>query len=185
MKFLFISLVLAIGLSSCAYNISSDKKQLPGGYDHVFLPPFSNRTKLPGIEIYFTNSLGREIRRAAIAKVSDKDTSQVTIEGTIQDLRFAPSAPSESIKQLPKYATLFTSYRIFLETAVTVRRNSDNQIIWSGVIRGEKSYDSPQVASAGINTVDPLYNHSARHQYISQLAQDMMIEAFDRMTEQF
>ncbi|OQW49358.1 MAG: hypothetical protein A4S09_12045 [Proteobacteria bacterium SG_bin7] len=185
MKISLVLVLLIFGLTSCAYNISSDKKQLPGGYDHVFLPPFSNRTKLPGIEVYFTNSLGREIRRAAVAKISDKNNSQVTIEGVIQDLRFAPSAPSESIKQLPKYATLFTSYRIFVETAVTVRRNSDNQVIWNGVIRGEKSYDSPQVASAGINTVDPLYNHSARHQYIGQLAQDMMIEAIDRMTEQF
>lgn len=185
MKFL---LILTALLTSCAYNISSDKKQLPGGYDQVFLPPFSNRTKLPGIEVYFTNSLGREIRRAAVAKVSDRTSSQVTIEGVIQDLKFAPSSsPSDkqSIKQLPQYAALFTSYRIFVETSVTVRRNSDSQIIWTGVIRGEKSYDSPQVASAGINTVDPLYNHSARHQYISQLAQDMMIEALDRMTEHF
>jgi hypothetical protein len=184
MKFIVLFAVL---LTSCAYNIGSDRKQLPGGYDQAFLPPFTNRTRLPGIETYFTNSLGREIQRSAVAKVADKNNSQVTIEGTIQDLRFAPNFPQnkEALKQLPEYTNLFTEYRIFVETAVSVRRNSDNQVIWSGVIKGEKSYVAPQVTSPGVNTVDPLYNHSARHQYIAQLAQDMMVEAVDRMTEQF
>lgn len=179
--------IFMFGLTACAYNVSSDKKQLPGGYDQAFLPPFTNHTRIPGIETYFTNSLGREIQRSAVAKVSDKITSQVTIEGIVSNLQFVPTAPSDvgSLKQLPKYASLFVEYRIFLEATVSVRRNSDNQVIWSGVVKGEKSYVAPQVASSGINTINPLYNHSARHQYIGQLAQDMMVEAVDRMTEQF
>ncbi len=182
-----IILILAGALASCAYNISSDKKQLPGGYDQAFLPPFTNHTRLPGIETYFTNSLGREIQRSAVAKISDKLSSQVTIEGIVNNLTFAPTAPVDlkSLKQLPTYASLFVEYRIFVEATVTLRRNADNQIIWTGVVKGEKSYVAPQVASREVNSVNPLYNHSARHHHISQLAQDMMVEAVDRMTEQF
>lgn len=179
--------VFILLLNACAYNISSARKHVPGGYEHAYLAPFYNRTKLPGIEAYFTNSLSRELQRSEVAKITDKNNSQVTIEGTINNLSFAPTAPetNKNLVQLQSDVTLFLEYRIYIEASVAVRRNSDNQIIWSGSFKGEKSYVAPQVGSAGVNTVNPLYNHSARHLQISQVAQDMMVEAVDRMTEQF
>ncbi len=148
---------------------------------------FNNSTQEPGLEVYFTNAMIREIQRSNFAQVTDKSSSQVTIEGGIIDLKFerGGTVTQEKLKTLPFGSVLNTDYRILMDTRIIARRNSDQKILWEGIIKGEKSYFAPNVAMSGVNSVNPLYNHSARHQHISQLALDMMSEALDRMTENF
>ncbi|HRO68381.1 MAG TPA: hypothetical protein PL182_12500, partial [Pseudobdellovibrionaceae bacterium] len=62
---------------------------------------------------------------------------------------------------------------------------SDSEVVWEGRFRGERTYAAPQVHMAGVNSVNPLYNLSARRQNLDVLAQEMMIEAHSRMTENF
>lgn len=186
-KTLRLILITAPFLSSCAYHLASSKRQIPGGYDRIHVSIFDNVTSEPGIEVSFTNAMVKEVQRSKIAKVTPKNDSQITLEGTIRSLKFERSqmASKSAIQTLPDRTVLTTEYRILIETVVSARRNLDQKVLWTGSIRGEKSYSAPKVGSAGINSVDPIYNHSARHQTIALMANDMMSEAIDRMTENF
>lgn len=186
-KCLRFLIIIAPFLSSCAYHLASTKRQIPGGYDLIHVSIFDNRTAEPGLEVYFTNAMVKEIQRSKIARVTSKQDSQISLEGTIVSLKFERSqmAEKKDIKTLPDRTVLTTEYRMLIETVVVARRNLDEKVLWTGSVRGEKSYYAPKVGSAGVNTVDPLYNHSARHQTIALMAGEMMSEAIARMTENF
>ncbi|MNY58066.1 hypothetical protein D3C86_1943590 [compost metagenome] len=64
-------------------------------------------------------------------------------------------------------------------------RQADGTELWSGSFSGERTYVAPQVTLAGVNSVNPLYNLSARRQNIDIMANDIMTEAHDRITENF
>jgi hypothetical protein len=68
---------------------------------------------------------------------------------------------------------------------VKVVRQADGTELWAGSFSGERTYAAPQVTLAGVNSVDPLYNLSARRQNIDLMANDLMLEAHDRITENF
>lgn len=142
----------------------------------------------PGIEVAFTNALIQEYERAKIARVTEANQAEVVVEGVIESVSYAKSGNDRSADQdtsLPTGTVLATSYQILVTAQVTLRRNSDKSILWTGTFNGERTYNSPQVTVAGVNTVNPLYNLSARRQNIEQIALEMMSEAHDRTTENF
>jgi len=206
MRYIYIITLIAVLSTSCAYNFSGVKRKLPGGHDRIFVPIFKNSSIEPGIEVYFTNAFIREFNRSRAAKITDKADAQVKIEGIIDVLNYESAAPDRSARELdadgnetinrnlpieslsrnlPYGSVLTTEYRIRIETFFVIRRIADNKVIWKGRFKGEKSYAAPQVGSAIVNTVNPLYNHSARHQNIALIAEDMMSEAHDRITVYF
>lgn len=173
--------------SGCAYRAGSGERQIPGGYRTIAVPVFKNTSPETGVEVYFTNALVREIQRSRIGELSDKSSAQVTIEGTIESVSFVPGntvEPSPENK-LPAGTILNTAYSIVVAATLRLRRNSDQKILWEGSFSKERGYQAPQVGYAGINTVNALYNHSARYQNIEAMSADMMSEAHDRLTENF
>ena len=92
----------------------------------------------------------------------------------------------ENIKfNLPENTALTVAYRVLLKTHVELVRQSDQKVLWSSYFDNERVYTAPQVGLAVINSVNPLYNQSARLEVIEQMAHDMMADAHDRMTENF
>jgi hypothetical protein len=174
-------------LTSCAYRLGSSERSLPGGAKLIAVPVFKNKTMEPGIEVAFTNALIQEFERSGVAKVSPLSMAEVRAEGHIESISYVPSGKrtSADLPLLPTGAVLATEYRILVKAFVTILRNHDNKILWSGEFNGERTYSAPQVASATINTVNPLYNLSARRQNIETLSVNMMAEAHDRLTENF
>lgn len=151
------------------------------------VPVFRNVTQEVGLETYFTNEMIRQLSRSGVARVVAKADAGVVLEGIIEDLRFDRSAKAtqNEIRLLPLGSVLTTEYRIHVTTKVRLRRVSDNKILWEDTFRNERSYFAPQLGSAGINSADVLYNQSARQHNFAKMAEDMMIEAHDRMTENF
>ena len=189
-KFLvFLSLILMPSLftAGCGYHLGFRPRKLPGGYDHVAIPVFKNKTPEVGIETYFTNEMIRQLARSGVARVVGKNAASVTLEGVVEDLSFERSAKAtqNEIVHLPLGAVLTTEYRILVTTRVRLRRNSDNKVLWESVFQNERAYFAPQLGSAGLNSANALYNQSARHQNIAKMAVDMMVEAHDRLTESF
>jgi hypothetical protein len=184
-----VSLLICLFLfDGCAYRLGSPDRSLPGGYKQVFIPVFKNKSMEPGIEVAFTNALIQEYERAKIARITEANQSEVVVEGVIESVSYSKSGNDRSADRdpsLPTGTVLATSYQILITAKVTLRRNSDKSILWAGVFNGERTYNSPQVSAAGINTVNPLYNLSARRQNIEQMALEMMSEAHDRTTENF
>lgn len=184
MVFILSAICFVLGLSSCAYRIGSPDRSLPGGYRQVFVPIFKNKSMEPGIEVAFTNALIQEFERAKIGRVTEQSQAEVIAEGEIDSVTYTPSSKKEG-SDLPMGAVLAAQYTILISAKLTLMRSSDRSILWSGTFNGERAYNAPQVFAAGINTVNPLYNLSARRQNIDVMASKMMSEAHDRMTENF
>ncbi len=189
MKSILLSalLCLSFGLSGCAYRLGSPDRSLPGGYHQVFIPIFKNKSQEPGIEVAFTNALIQQFERTKIGRVTDAKQAEVVVEGVIESVTYNKSGDlsSDTRADLP-LGTVFTSqYQILITANIVLKRNSDKAVLWSGNFTGERSYSAPQVTTAGVNTVNPLYNLSARRQNIERKALDMMSEAHDRITENF
>lgn len=170
--------------AGCAYNWGHTGRSLPGGYQQIVVPIFKNKTYEPGIEVSFTNSLIQEFERSRVARITDVKQAEVIVEGEIVSIDYAPGGKKEG-GTLPTGAVLASEYRILTTARITVRRIADKSILWTGLFNGERTYVAPQVGIAGVNTVNPLYNLSARRQNIDVMAQDMMSEAHDRITENF
>jgi hypothetical protein len=179
---LTVLLFSAAALTSCAYRITAPERSLPQGYRQMTVPIFKNFSQEVGVEVAFTNSLIQEFERSQVARVVDPQQAEVTIEGEIRSIGY--NATKQELAA-PLGTTLAGSYQVFVTVMVTVRRLSDKSVLWAGEFKRTDSHSAPHVTLAGINTVNPLYNLSARRQKLEVLAGDMMAEAHDRITENF
>ncbi|WP_347359597.1 LptE family protein [Bdellovibrio sp.] len=184
-----ITLILSLFLSGCAYRLGSGTRSIPGGYKQISVPIFKNKTQETGIEVSFTNSLIQEFQRSRIARIVDNSLSEVAVIGQIDNVQYLPGAKrvagDSSAPYLPNGTVIASEYRILLTVTVKVVRQADGTELWSGSFSGERTYAAPQVTLAGVNSVNPLYNLSARRQNIDLMAFDIMAEAHDRITENF
>lgn len=190
MRFSFVlGIIFSFMMTSCAYRLGSGPRSIPGGYKSVSVPLFKNKSFEPGIEVSFTNSLLHEFQRAKVAQVVDDALAEARVEGEIISVEYLPGEPKtsndETTRFLPKGTLLATEYRILLKLSIRIVRISDQIEIWSGNFSGERTYPAPQVTIAGLNSVNPLYNLSARRQNMDLLAKDLMSEAYNRITENF
>lgn len=176
-------------LSGCAYRLGTSTRSIPGGAKKIAIPVFSNRTPETGIEVGFTNSLMQEFYRSKVARVVNKNEAEAFLEGSIENLQYLPGAKKtagdSSAPFLADGAVLATEYRILLTVRLRVVDAKTQQALWEGSFAGERTYVAPQVTLAGVNSVNPLYNLSARRQNIEVMANDIMAEAHDRITENF
>ena len=171
----------------CAYHFGLTERKLPGGYGQVGIPMFKNKSQEVGIEPLFTNSLITHFERSQAARVTDKDIAPVVLEGVITSVVTTQGAVEDStnLLSLPADAVLTTQYVIVVQSTLTLRRKSDDKVIWIGTFRNEKVYSSPVIGTAVVNSADATYNQSARIQTIALLAEEMMTEAHDRITENY
>jgi len=187
-RFFKISLT-AFLLSGCAYHLGMSSRSLPGGYKYLSIPVFKNLTQETGVEVGFTNALIKEFERSQVGKVTSESLSDVKIVGEIDSIQYIPGTKNISGTgaggYLPNGTVLTNSYSILVAATVKVVRQADNTEIWSGGFTGERSYVAPRITLAGVNSANPLYNLSARRQNIDSVANDMMAEAHDRITENF
>ena len=179
--------MIALTACGCAYTLGGPDRALPGGYRQVTIPIFKNRSQETGIEVGFTNALIREFERSRSARVVTPAYAEAQVDGEIVDVQYLSGGQQEGGRggSLPRGSVLSSEYRILLTVRVTLRRKADNAQLWQGEFQGERTYVAPQVTQGGINTVNPLYNLSARRQNIEIMANDLMAEAHDRMSESF
>lgn len=178
----------------CAYHIGFLKKQLPGGYNQVFIPIFKNKTQQVGAEVYFTNALMGEFHRSNNVRVQKSPTAPVTIEGHIETIQWTnsaiASAPSSAasvrrVPLLPPKTLLTIEYRVRVQVKVLLRKNSDDTILWQKTLAHEETYPAPQIGLETVNTSNPLYNYSARNKTLEKIAKNMMVGVHKQMLEDF
>jgi Lipopolysaccharide-assembly len=176
-----VSFVLLTSMG-CAYHAGRGDRQLPGGYRTVAVPMFKNNTHDAGIEVYMTNALVREFERMKVGRVADKSEAQTTLQGVIQDILYTPN----STNLIPNGSKLNQQYLINLKVNLKLVRNSDQKVLWEGAFVREQSYNTPQIITTdALTSANALYNHSARYQNLEIMANDLMAEAHDRLTENF
>lgn len=177
--------LVALGITNCAYRFSSLDRRLPGGYDRVSIPMFKNFTYETGIETFFTSAMTEEVQRDAFSKVVPKEEAQVILEGDINSIQFVQGSALDDEKLTKRQVYLVSDYRIYVTVGMRLKRVSDQKLLWSGTFSGEKQYPAPQVTTEGLDTVNPNYNHSARLQNLKILAKDVMTQAYINLTENF
>lgn len=175
--------------AGCAYRFGFSERTLPGGYTQVAIPVFKNLTQEVGAEMPFTDALVRRFARSKVARVSDKDSSPLTLEGTVENISILDGSKVTNqpggLTTLPSSTVLTTEYRIVITADLTLRRKSDEKVVWQGKFSGEKVYPAPRIGTPVLNSANATYNHSARMHTIALLAEEMMSEAHDRITENF
>lgn len=183
----FLLINCAVLISCASYQWGNSARAIPGGYKKMAIPIFKNLTQETGIEVGFTNSLIQEFSRSKVAHVVPSSLAEVVVEATIDSLIQEASGKktSSDLANLPDGAVLATQYRLLISVNIQLIRLSDRQVLWAGKVHGERTYVGSQVATSGVNTVNPLYNLSAKRQNIDVIASVMMAEAYDRITENF
>jgi Lipopolysaccharide-assembly len=180
-------ILLTLSVSSCGYRWGLTERQLPGGYKQVAIPIFKNKSSDVGIEAPFTNALVRRFARSQVARVTDKESSPLVLEGTILSVktRSGPGATLDQIQTLPKGAVLTTEYTLEVSTELRLIRRSDERVLWSGTFSNQKVYRAPRLGAPVLNSANATYNQAARQEFLARLADEMATEAHDRMTENF
>lgn len=174
---------------SCAYRLGLSERALPGGYTQVAIPVFKNASQDVGIEMFFTNALIRRFSRSQVASVTNKEISPLTLEGNIVKIITEPGPAvtkgPRQFRELPEQVVLTTNYRLIVVAEIILRRKSDDKVVWQGTFNNERTYEAPRIGTAIVNSANATYNHNVRNQTIAVLADEMMAEAHDRMTENF
>lgn len=142
-----------------------------------------------GAEVFFTNAINQQFSRSKVAQVVPQKAAPIVLEGSVDEIRFVSVSQAKSsedlFKKLPVNTILTTNYRIYVIVNLKLKRLSDNKILWAGQFKTERDYLAPQLESNVINSANALYNSSARRQNLKLMAEQLMIEAHDRMTENF
>ncbi len=178
-------------LSGCAsYRFGYSQRGIPGGYTQIAVPVFKNNSDEVGIEVQFTNAMIQEFERSRVARVVDRSRAPVILEGSIVSVSTntgtgVTGGSDSGIPSLPEKSVLTTEYRLVVNCRVLLRRASDNAVLWEGNFSNERAYAPPRIGAAGVNSANALYNRSVRLQTIAQLAELIMEEAHNRITENF
>lgn len=180
---MFLAGVTALTAAGCGYRWGTPERSLPGKYKAVAIPVFRNSTMEPGIEMSFTNALRQEFARSKVAVVTERDQAPVELIGRVATLNISREVLRDDSRQLGP--VLATVYRIRMVLDFELRNRASGEQLWAGSVNGERTYNAPQVFTSKINSVNPLYNQSARRQNIETLAGTMMSEVHDRVTENF
>lgn len=186
----FATILILCLTAGCAYHFGFSERGLPGGYDKVAIPIFKNKTDQVGIEADFTNALIQNFESSRVARIIDKKTAPIRIEGNITSVEITHSpgtlgGSNSGIPHLPDGVVLATEYRMVVQAKMRIVRQSDEKVIWQGNFQNEKAFSGARVGEPVVNSANALYNQSIRKQKLAELAQDMMAEAFERMTENF
>jgi hypothetical protein len=127
-----------------------------------------------------------ELMQARVAKLSPN--AEVDVLGIIESVQYLPSGKS-NIAPTGKFdndqIVLAAEYRVVIVIDMSVKKRSDEQVLWAGKFTGERTFSAAQIKASIVNSANPLYNLSARRRNIAELAQDMVAEATDKMTENF
>ncbi|MCB0419358.1 MAG: hypothetical protein KDD61_00055 [Bdellovibrionales bacterium] len=183
---LFLVLVCPF-VFGCGYQMGYGERRLPENYRSLAVVMFENATEEVGVEKFFTNALVQQFALSKVAVLTKKSLAPAILEGRILSIEVEHEVPKSNsdLVNLPDEAILTTQYRLRLQVRLVLKRVADGRIIWQEVFAKERTYSAPQVATAIVNSANPLYNHSARLSNIRLMAEDMMIDAHDRLTERF
>lgn len=176
-------------LTSCAYQLGPQADAVPGAVKSIAIPVFKNYSKEVTIETYFTNYLLQEYERSKVVQVLPESLSEATLLGVIKKVHYMAPITSftlaESERYMPSGTVLASIYDVTVEVELQLIRNGDQKILWSSSFTKTRSYFAPKVTLPVVNSVNPLYNLSARRRLIDAVASAMMSEAHDRMLDKF
>jgi len=188
--FKFVALLLCSMTSfSCAYKLSNAVDKLPGGVSTIAVPMFTNESKEPNIEVFFTNSFKNEVLRfGRINLVNSESQAEAVVTGVIKSVKIVSDESvieSRNATYLPYGTVLATQVKVTVTVAMKMTDVKTKKVLWSGDYEQSKNYTPPQLTLPVINSANNLYNLSERRQTLETLSRDMMQLALDRLVDNF
>ncbi len=184
-----IIFVLSCCISSCAYKLSSKVDTLPQNVRVIYAPLFKNVSTEPGLEVYFTNSMKRELLNSKVVKLVDSELdSDAVLYGRVFSVEIVSEEGAIEAKDtqfLPKNTILSTTTKITVTVDLRLQRKNSSEVLWSSQFKQSRNYTPPQLTLPVINSANNLYNLSARRQTLETLSEEMMQLAFDRLVDNF
>lgn len=196
----FFSLVLSFFLllmpSSCAYKVGQKFRSLPGGYQKLSIPVIKNKSFEPGAEAFFIRALREEFLRSTVLKVVPDSEAIVRLEGEIESISNEPSGSEtkadenttttpQGTNYLPRGTVLASSYVLIMIVNLRLVKTSTQEVLWQSTFRAARPYTASQVTLAGINSVNPIYNQSAKSMIIEGISNDLSNQIHNNLTENF
>jgi Lipopolysaccharide-assembly len=125
-------------LSSCGYQLVSEKGIYGGEISSVYVPIFKNKTFEPHASLYVTNAFTKELVSIGLFKVN-KDDSDGYIEGTIRSILITPSTMSGAGIVVEKNIRVDVDLSLFRKNGVFIKRWSlyENEIYRTDDINSE------------------------------------------------
>ncbi len=190
-----LAILLVLVLNSCAYNMGYGYKELPEGIENLYIPVFKNDTLNVGPEVEFTGQLIRELKRANVTKILDKDLADGVLQGRIIKITRHQRTPefrergeepkTTGMVNLPEGTYVATEYLLKVKIDLKLRKKNTNQIVWIQEFEDQTVYSTARLALPGINTSSSNYTKSEEERVLKILASVMMQEAVRRLTENF
>ena len=158
---------------------------MPGGYNQVAVPMFTNHTTITGAEVYFTKALTEEVARSSWAHLRSANEADVVLHGTLSQITTTQGTQvtSKELPGLPDDTVLAREYHLRVHVHLTLIQHPSKKVLWEGDFHDEERYPAAQVMD--FYAANPLYNKSMRQLTLQALAEKMMREAYAHMTEQF
>ncbi len=157
-------LVLCAALGSlatgCGYRFTAGGASLPEGVRHIYAPMFVNRTAEPGVEALFTQAFREQLVRAG---VDGKPDSEAQVTGEILGASSYPTIIAPSGRLASYRASVFAVVRL----------------VKGGRVLAEVSLNGTEDYQPG---ADMLLTESTRQAALRRLADSMMRDAYDRLT---
>lgn len=188
--FKFVTLVLCLILATgCAYKLSNKVDRFPGDIQTVQVPVFSNVSREPNVEVFFTDALKDEVLRFGRVKlVNEASAAEGILTGIIHSVELKSDESVTEAKNtqfLPYGSVLSAIVRVTVNVTVTLTDKKTQKILWSANYTNSKNYTPPQITLPVINSANNLYNLSERRQTLESISKDMMQLALDRLFDNF
>lgn len=172
---------------SCAYNVGQKFRSLPGGYQKLALPVLKNKSFEPGVEAIMTQALKEEFHRSTVLQVVNQVDSQVVLEGEIEAINteWKSNTAADSSNYLPKGTVLGTTYNLTMLVSLRLMKTNSSKILWQSQFSISRPVKTAQVTIAGVNSVNSIYNQSAKQQILELMATELSNQIHSNLTEQF
>ena len=173
---------LCFSLLSCTYHWGLARYALPEGIKQVYIPLCKNYSLEPGVEVYVTNGLVKELHRLAASQVvSDSLLAQGEVRCFIQKVEIVPGGRRQG-GDLPPGVVLASDFLLSLTVDVQLWSYRQTKILWQSTLTRQINYPAAQVAQPVVNTINATYDQSARHIYLERLGDSLGAEAARAMS---
>ena len=163
-----LALALALTACGCGYRFVERASALPTDGQRVFAPTFKNDTSEAGLEVLVTDAFRAEL---ADAHVDGPEGSPVLAVGVVKALG---GGPGQAFTRENGQVASLASYHVDLGACVRLTRGT--KTLAATCVSGSAPY-APGA--------DPLAGESARRVALNRLAQQLMQQAFERLSSAF
>jgi len=153
-----LSLFIAFATSmttGCAYKLSNTVDSLPGKTKSLYIPVFKNTSTEPGVEVYFTNALKKEILTSKSATLFNEEAeADSSLNGEIKSVEvFSDESVNvaENTKYLPSGTVISTQVKVVVTVSLSLKRKNSTEVLWRSDFKQSLNYTPPQVTLPVIN----------------------------------